>query len=82
MTKNEKCLSCEHLTENGVLISAVETKPNYFCTFKRINLNNVIVKNCTSHRFSKAEKESEEEFSPEQVFKNLQPSQKRINFFK
>ena len=93
MTKNEKCKDCEHLTQKGVLTHTSQTEgsvnePNYWCAFKSINLNNIIVKNCTNYRKDRMivkqelEEASEEEFTPEEVFKNLPPRQTKINFFR
>ena len=86
MTKyNEKCATCLHRDKRGVIINSIETKSNNWCSHKSINLNNIIVKSCTHYDNGRPHPEpddSEEEFTPEQVFKNLPPQQKRINFFR
>ena len=85
--ENKSILLSKTLTDNktsGDLVRPLNevtvTKENYFCSHKQINLNNIIVKNCSSFTNGKQrEEDSQDEFSPEEVFKSL-PQQKRINF--
>lgn len=68
MTKNEKCLLCIHLISAGEIINQGIRQPNRRCIHKSINLNNIIVKNCSSFRKSYEQFSELDEHSPEVIF--------------
>jgi hypothetical protein len=74
MKYNEKCQVCVHKEIRGqLIINTTEQgeikKDNLFCDFKRINLNNVIVKNCSSFKnYKERLQDSENEFAPSEIF--------------
>jgi len=78
--RNTKCHTCLYKETRGVVVNVIGSKSNDWCNHKNINLNNIIVKSCTSYTNPRREVESEDEFSPEEVFKNIPPQQGRLRF--
>jgi hypothetical protein len=98
MTKNERCIGCEHHTIKGDLITEPTLvlgnqdnpvitnikldkvkKPYDFCTFRGINLVNIIVKNCSiKDRLIENEKQLKE-IRNKLTFKSLP---QKIDFFR
>jgi len=69
------------------LFEGITVSENNFCTFKRINLNNIIVKNCSSFTPEKKYNDldyTDEVFTPEEIFGSLpnRERQKKLVFFK
>jgi hypothetical protein len=79
MTKNEKCIGCFYHTIKGKLISSTETRFYDFCSFRGINLVNIIVKDCSiKDRLDENDKELREQRN-KTAFENLTA---KIDFFR